>query len=235
MKKSHLVVSILFSVLVVWIFTLPKGWTLNDQKKVVEKNKENFLRQLDSMAFSCVPHLNRNIAMGRGHLFFPIKKGVTTYFIDGTIADSLLDKNFFVGHLSKNFVYVLDTYLAKSKFFTGKFEMIYKKIETHEITADPRSTNRWAYAINEFFNIPLKDFVRNVCFPGWNGYVGDEYISHEYPSAENFVAGWEKKEFVEKVTKKILAEKGNSNREKLLNFSRKIIQLDFTDWINEEI
>ena len=242
MKKSHfyssLTIFALFLILLFVIFYLPDKKLY--QKEVNKINEAN-LCHLDSIAFSCVLGLNRNIGnSGPGRLVFPVKEKVRTYFLDGTIADSSLCKNFFIGYPSKDFVYILDIYLAKSQKSSLGIAMIYKKIKTHEITTDPRSTIRWASALNKLKTTPksLKDFVKNVCFPGWEGYIPDEeYIFKEekYFSPERFASSWEKEEFVNKLVKKILAEKGNSTEEKLLNFSKKIIQSDFTDWINEEI
>ena len=234
MKKWHLY---LMSFVVIFLFVIfyhnnNESTFVVDQKS--EESKENFLRHRDSIAFLGLTGLNfKKIAVTSSRLFFPVKEGVTTYFLDETetVADSSFQINFFVGYPSKDFVYILDVYLAKSQKSSLGIGMIYKKIKTNEVTTDPRSTTRWAHAVNEFKTTPLKDFVRNVCFPGWNGYIGDEYVSKKYPSTEDFATGWEKSEFVEKVTKKILAEKGNSGKEKLLNFSSKIIPSDFTDWI----
>ena len=112
-----------------------------------------------------------------------MKEGVTTYFLDETetVADSSFQINFFVGYPSKDFVYILDVYLAKSQKSSLGIGNDLQKIKTNEVTTDPRSTTRWAHVVNEFKTTPLKDFVRNVCFPGWNGYIGDEYVSKNTP------------------------------------------------------
>jgi len=209
MKKQYLYLASFILILLFVIFYRSPDDKKLDQNEISEAD----LFHLDSIAFSSrFSPRSKDIENMRSGLFFPIEKGVKTYFLDETIADSLFCKSF-IGHSSGTLVYFEDIYQAKSQKLRFLRDFVVKKIQAREVATDPRATIRWINALGNIKNktMSLKDFITETCFSDEKNRDTPYKIFPE-----------EKEKFTKDLIKKILSEEGQTEKEKLLNFSRKI-------------
>jgi len=223
MKKSTFFITIfaLFFLFFILFFQRQR-----DKNEELNRIKETKLSQLDSIAFesnfgwSIEKNDQKKIDefLERKILFFPIKEGVKTCFLDGTVADSLLLCNSFIGYQSGTFVYIFDIYRTKSEKFHDRVYNILKRINANEVTTDPRGTIKWIYSLKKYKIQSLRDFIVHVCFP-----VREE--KNLYWLAET--SEGQKENFTQNLMKEILSEKGNSEEGKLFKSSRKIASMNW--------